>query len=268
MEFFGYFASLLMGITLGLMGGGGSILTVPILVYLFGIAPIAATGYSLFIVGLTALIGSALAIRRREVSFTTALAFVIPSLLGVHFSRAWLLPRLPDVLFSFGDIVFTKEILIMGVFAGFMVLASLSMLGPRPSGGNPKALTAMHWLLIATLGLCIGMIAGFVGAGGGFLILPALIMVVGLSMRIAIGTSLLIIAFQSLLGFSGDLVRGADVDWSLLLMIATMAGLGIIIGSVIARKMNENTLKTAFGWFVLAMGSSILIDQVIRLLAK
>lgn len=261
MENLGFIAIFAMGITLGLLGGGGSILTVPIMVYLFGFPPTVATGNSLFVVGLTALIGSTLYIRKGEIDFKTGVIFAVPSVIGVNISRGFLIPQIPEVILTLGDFVLTKEILIMGTFAVLMVAASYSMLKKKTERPPLQAHPLFRQALIALEGLAIGITAGFVGAGGGFLIIPALVVWAGLPMRVAIGTSLLIIATQSLLGFAGDVSRGANVDWSQMRIIAIISIAGIFLGSTVAHKIKEQKLKTAFGWLVLVMGSAILIEQ-------
>lgn len=261
MEALGYIASFAMGITLGLMGGGGSILTVPIMVYLFSISPTVATGYSLFVVGTTALIGSIMYIRKGDIDIKVGLAFAIPSVIGVTVSRSLIIPKIPEVILKTSGLTLTKEILIMATFAVLMIAAS-SMIKKKTERKPMEVHPLMRVALIALEGLVIGLIAGFVGAGGGFLIIPALVLLAGLSMRIAIGTSLLIIAIQSLLGFAGDVARGITVDWSLLGAVAAIAAIGIVVGSAIAHKIKEAKLKTAFGWFVLIMGAFILIEQL------
>jgi uncharacterized protein len=262
LEALGYIASFIMGITLGLLGGGGSILTVPIMVYLFGFSPTVATGNSLFVVGLTALIGSAMYIRKGEIDFKTGFSFAVPSVIGVNIARGLIIPSIPEVIFSMSNFTLTKEILIMITFAALMIAASYSMIKKK----NEQKLNQLHPLkrlaLIAFQGLFVGLIAGFVGAGGGFLIIPALVFLAGLSMRVAIGTSLMIIALQSLIGFLGDMTRGAIVSWPQLGSIAVIAVLGIIVGSAIVHKIKEQKLKIAFGWFVLFMGATILIEQL------
>lgn len=262
MEIFGYLFCLLMGVTLGLMGGGGSILTVPILVYAFGIAPATATGYSLFIVGVTAFIGSILYLRKGEVDFKAGVSFALPSIIGVSLSRAWLIPKISSSVGSFGSFTLTKEVLIMILFATLMILASFSMIRNQ-SGRNQTSLSPLlRATLITASGFTVGIIAGFVGAGGGFLIIPALFLLAKLPMRIAVGTSLFIIASQSLFGFAGDVIRGAIIDWTLIGAIASIAIIGIAIGTWLSLRINEKKLKVGFGWFVLVMGAAILIEQI------
>jgi uncharacterized membrane protein YfcA len=268
MEYVGYIASVVMGITLGVMGGGGSILTVPILVYLFALSPVVATGYSLFIVGTTALIGSIMYIRKGDVDFQASIAFAIPSVIGVNLSRGIILPQIPAIVTQVDSFILTKEILVMITFAGLMVAASYSMIKKKKDQKLIEIHPILRFALIGLQGLVVGAIAGFVGAGGGFLIIPALVFMAGLRMRIAVGTSLLIIAFQSLLGFAGDVSRGFTVDWFILSSVATCAVVGIIAGSLVAHKMNEQKLKAAFGWFILIMGLTILTEQLSHISSK
>lgn len=267
MALLGYLASFAMGIILGLMGGGGSILTVPIMVYLFGLAPLTATGSSLLVVGLTALVGSFIYIRKGEIDFGTGLFFVIPSIVGVNLSRGLILPSIPDHIASIQNFILTKEILIMVTFALLMISASYSMIKKKTQSQKIATTASVRFASISFLGLIVGMIAGFVGAGGGFLIIPALVLVAGLSMRVAVGTSLLIIALQSLFGFAGDVFRGLNFEWSLLSIVAIISIVGILVGSTFAHKIKEQKLKTAFGWFVLFMGLLILSEQIHRLSA-
>lgn len=273
-EILGYVASIFMGLSLGLIGGGGSILTVPILVYLFKIPPVTATGYSLFIVGLSALFGSFSYIKLKRVDFQTAVLFGIPSFIGVYLSRAFLVPLIPQEITQWGEFHFTKDLLIMVVFAMLMILASTSMIKTKASEneatanntGQVKA-NGIQWknyLLIIGEGLLVGGITGFVGAGGGFLIIPALVLLRGLPMRLAVGTSLLIIAAKSLFGFLGDLKNNPNVDWTLMLTIAGIAVAGIFIGSSLSHRIDEKVLKKSFGYFVLIMGSFILLQQLLQ----
>lgn len=265
MEVVGYMASVLMGLSLGLIGGGGSILTVPILVYLFSLQPVVATGYSLFIVGLTALFGGFNFMRQGQVDFKTGMIFAGPSFLGVYASRSWVIPALPDPVFQLANFEMSKNMLMMVVFAVLMIVASYSMI--RKPSSTPKQKKDMaplqRYLLIALEGLVVGGITGFVGAGGGFLIIPALVILVGLPMKRAVGTSLFIIAIKSLFGFIGDWQRNPNIDWQLLLTVSGIAIAGIFAGSYLSRYVAEDKLKKVFGWFVLVMGSGILLQQTL-----
>jgi uncharacterized protein len=268
-EYLGYLASIVMGVTLGMIGGGGSILTVPILVYLFAINPVLASAYSLFIVGLTALVGGLSYLKRGEVWIKTGVIFAVPSFVGVYVARAYVVPNLPDPVFTFaGGYVVSKALLIMLVFAVLMVLASLTMIRSKKPVETPAAhpmSPSMKNGLIAIEGLVVGGITGFVGAGGGFLIIPALVLLVGMPMKIAVGTSLFIIASKSLLGFIGDLQRQPFIDWTLLAVISAIAVVGLFVGMSLSSRVSEKALKKGFGYFVLVMGVMILFDQLSKL---
>lgn len=265
MELLGYFASIFMGLSLGMIGGGGSILTVPILVYLFKIDPILATAYSLFIVGLTALVGGFGYLKKGEVDLKTGFIFAVPSFVGVYLTRAYVVPQLPDPVFSVGEMAIGKSLLVMLVFAVLMVAASVSMIRKKKESKESKKVLspAAKFGLISLEGLVVGAVTGFVGAGGGFLIIPALVILVGMPMKIAVGTSLFIIAAKSLIGFTGDLQsRGTAIDWTLMLSVAGIAIVGLFLGMSLSKKVSEATLKKGFGYFVLVMGGFILFDQV------
>ncbi len=265
MEILGYFAAILMGLSLGLIGGGGSILTVPIMVYLFRIDPILATGYSLFVVGLTSLVGGVSYSIKGQVDLKTGLIFAIPSFIGVYITRAYIVPRLPDPVFSVGEWTISKPLLVMAVFAILMVVASLSMIKVRELNKEiqtKKMSLANRSLLISVEGLIVGGVTGFVGAGGGFLIIPALVILVGMPMKRAVGTSLFIIAAKSLIGFIGDLQHQASINWIFLLSISAIATAGLFVGMSMSKKVSEKDLKMGFGYFVLIMGTLILFDQI------
>lgn len=265
----GYLASVLMGLSLGLIGGGGSILTVPILVYLFRVPVLEATAYSLFVVGLTALVGGFGAYRRGDVDLKTGIMFAVPSFLGVFATRSWIVPHLPDPVLNIGALAVSKPLFIMVIFAVLMVAASVSMIRSKKTvkESAPRTMAkAQRNVLIGTEGLVVGALTGMVGAGGGFLIIPALVVLVGLPMRIAVGTSLFIIAVKSLLGFTGDLRNGLVVNWTLLFSIVALAVVGTLLGGAFSKRVPEVKLKKAFGYFVLIMGSVILAEQLSKAL--
>lgn len=261
MEIIGYTASLIIGISLGLIGGGGSILTVPVLVYLFGVNPVLATAYSLFIVGATSLVGTYPKYRSGEVNFKTALIFGIPSIIAVFATRAFIVPAIPKEVFTMGDFVVTKSLLMMILFAVLMVFASVSMIRTKKSKAGENGEQRFNYPMILLEGAVVGVLTGLVGAGGGFLIIPALVLLSKLPMKQAVGTSLLIIAAKSLIGFTGDLGR-QTMDWALLLSVTGLAIVGIFIGNALSKKVSADSLKKGFGWFVLVMGIYIIVKEL------
>jgi uncharacterized membrane protein YfcA len=258
MEIIGYLASILIGITLGLIGGGGSILTIPILVYIFHVNPKLATTYSLFIVGFTAAIGSFKHYQLGNLKFQSAIPFAIPSLISIIVVRKFLMPIIPETIFSLGTFSLTKDVLIMLLFSVLMIAASYSMIKSKKDIAQE---VEPHVVKVVFIGALVGIVTGFLGAGGGFLIIPALIFFTGLTMKEAIGTSLLIIAFNSLFGFLGDVINGVNIDYLFLLSIAFFALIGIFIGTFLSKKIEGSKLKPAFGWFVLVMGIYIIIKE-------
>jgi len=260
MEIIGYIVSVLIGITLGLIGGGGSILTVPILVYLFHIVPEHATGYSLFIVGITAMVGAYRHYRLGNLQIKPALFFAVPSVASLLMIRKVVLPNIPQQLFTIHDFAVTKDILIMVVFAVLMMAASMSMIRKTKS---EQVTEKVNFPRLAWIGLLVGFVTGFLGAGGGFLIIPALIFFAGLPMKQAVGTSLLIIFINSLIGFSGDVINGLAIDFQLLLSVSAISITGMFIGTALSKKIDGAKLKPAFGWFVLGMGIYILFKELL-----
>ena len=250
----GFAAAIVIGISLGLIGGGGSILTVPVLVYILNIDPVLATAYSLFVVGSTSLVGAGTYMKKGLVNYKTALVFAIPSFIAVFLTRKFLVPALPDPLFTVGEAIITKNIGIMVFFA--LIKKCVDCDDDEP--------VAFNFPMIALEGSVVGLITGIVGAGGGFLIIPALVLLAKLPMKMAVGTSLLIIAAKSLIGFLGDLST-QTIDWQMLLIFTSLSIVGIFIGSALSKKINEKILKTGFGWFVLVMGIYIITKELLAI---
>jgi len=263
MEVIGYFASLLIGISLGLIGGGGSILTVPVLVYLFKVEPVTATAYSLFIVGATSLVGAFPKYKKGEINIKTAIVFGIPSIVSVYSTRAFIVPAIPDEIFTIGSFVATKSFMTMLLFAVLMVFASVSMIRSKKQVSEVEGEQVFNYPMILLEGTIVGIVTGLVGAGGGFLIIPALVLFSKLPMKQAIGTSLLIIAAKSLIGFTGDL-GNQYINWSLLLTVTALAIAGIFMGNAMSSKIEADKLKKGFGWFVLVMGIYIIFKEFLH----
>lgn len=261
MEIIGYLASLVIGVSLGLIGGGGSILTVPVLVYLFGVDPVLATAYSLFIVGSTSLVGAFPKYKAGEINIKTAIIFGIPSIAAVYATRAFLVPAIPAEVFSIGSLVVTKPLLMMMIFAVLMVFASVSMIRGNSNNNQEEGEQVFNYPMILLEGAIVGVLTGLVGAGGGFLIIPALVLFSKLPMKQAIGTSLLIIAAKSLIGFTGDLGK-QEMDWTLLFSVTGLAIIGIFAGNALSKRVSAESLKKGFGWFVLVMGIYIIVKEL------
>lgn len=257
----GYVGALFIGVVLGLIGGGGSILTVPILVYLLFVNPVTATAYSLFVVGVSSLVGAIRNIQKGLVDFRTAIVFAIPAFIAVYSTRKYLVPAIPEKLFSLGSFVITKDIGIMLFFAFVMLVASVSMIRNKREDNGVNSEVAYNYPFIIVEGVLVGVVTGIVGAGGGFLIIPALVLLAKLPMKKAVATSLLIIAIKSLIGFIGD-VENLDIDWPFLLIFTSISVVGIFLGIYLSNFIEGKKLKKGFGWFVLIMGVYIIYKEL------
>jgi uncharacterized membrane protein YfcA len=259
MELIGYVACIFIGVVLGILGGGGSILSIPILVYLLHVDVVMASAYSLFIVGTTSMVGAIPKYKKHLVNLRTGFFFGLPSIVTIFCTRKWIVPAIPEIVYQTESFTLTKRVLILGLFAVLMILASISMIrgGREITNENHR----FRVVLVIIEGIIIGFLTGFVGAGGGFLIIPALVLLTGLPFKTAVGTSLFIIAINSLIGFLGD-VLNYSMDWTFLLSITALSIIGILIGDRISKKIPALTLRKSFGWFVLIMGCWILFREL------
>ena len=258
MEILGYVGALFIGLVLGLTGGGGSILTVPILVYLMSINPVTATAYSLFIVGTTSTFGAIQNYRKNLVDIKNGFIFAIPSFVAVYLTRKYIVPEIPKIIIE-SPILITKETFLMLFFAVIMIFGALSVLKKKSQDTNKEE--NRNLILIGIQTFTIGIIIGLVGAGGGFLIIPSLILFAKLPMRKAVGTSLFIIAMNSLVGFIGD-VQNLVIDWLFLLTFSAISVVGIFLGMYLTKYTNESQLKKIFAYFVLVMSATILLKEM------
>ncbi|PQB03532.1 sulfite exporter TauE/SafE family protein [Aureitalea marina] len=260
-ELLGYFGALLIGVVLGLIGGGGSILTVPVLVYLMYINPVTATAYSLFVVGVAALVGAFRNMQKGLVDYRTAIVFSIPAFIAVYITRKFIVPAIPETLLDINGFILDKQMGIMIFFAIVMLVAAVSMIKDNRKEQEEELEVKYNYPLIVIEGTLVGLITGIVGAGGGFLIIPALVLLARLPMKKAVATSLLIIAIKSLIGFIGD-VEYQFIDWPFLLLFTAISVIGIFIGIWLNKFIDGKRLKTAFGWFVLIMGIYIIFMEL------
>ena len=261
---------------MGLIGGGGSLL-LPTFVYLFAKDSTLATVYALVLVGVTALIGVLPRIKRNKVDFPTAITLGIPILLGTLLVRGWLTHKIPDfvpgtqtpyVLFELLGFEFTKRKLLLLVFATVLLASFGSMIGligkdmkaqPNLRQENPK----FYYAMLIGAGLFIGVLSAFIGAGGGVMIVPLLVIVMGLPMKTVVGTSLAIMAGKSILGFLGDVWKIGDrIEWDFLAGFAAVMIVGIMAGTYLTKYVPSEKLKTAFAWFILAMAIFIFWNEL------
>ncbi len=262
MEIIGYIAAVLIGLSLGLVGGGGSILTVPILVYFFRVEPGLATTYSLFVVGITSAIGSITHFKHKNIKLSIALLFGLPSLAAVFIMRRFVMPLIPYHILNIGKVEVTKPVMLMVLFSILMILAAISMITGKTKQLTPASAGYQSPHLVLH-GLVIGIITGFVGVGGGFLIIPSLVIFAKMPMKKAVGTSLIIISVSSLFGVIGDMLDKIRIDYTFLAVFSAFAIGGIIVGSLLSKNIQETKLKPAFGWFVLLIGIVILVTEFI-----
>ena len=260
MAYLGYIGALFIGLILGLTGGGGSILTVPVLVYVLGYNPVIAAAYSLFIVGSTSAFGSIINFRKGIVEAKTAFLFAIPSFTAVFLTRKFIVPAIPEMFFQNTHLYITKDIFLMVLFSVVMVVAALSMLRKKSQPVNSMYAKPNYVFSILKI-MAVGILIGLVGAGGGFLIIPALVLMVKLPMRKAIATSLVIISLNSLIGFTGD-IGNFDIDWGFLIRFTLLAIVGIFTGIYLSKFINETHLKKGFGWFILLMALFIFTKEL------
>ena len=260
-EVLGYLGALAIGLVLGMMGSGGSIMAVPIFAYMFQISPITTTAYSLFVVGTSSSFGVWKNFRKGLIDFKVALVLAIPAIIAVYIARKFIVPVIPVELISVGNFIITRNMGIMLLVALLMLFASVSMIRRKERRNEKNIQTRYNFTLMVCGGAGIGILTGIVGIGGGFLIIPALVFFVKLPMKKAVATSLFIIALKSLIGFTGDLGH-LEINWSFLLVFTLISILGIFMGVYLTSFIASEKLKRSFGWFVLLMAIGIFCKEV------
>lgn len=241
----GFVAALFMGVSLGLLGGGGGILTVPILVFAYGIPATQATGLSLLIVGATSFFGAIREYLAKKLDVRLTLEMALPAMVGAFSARKWLLPAVPDPIIV-AEWSMEKDRVLLGIFGVIMLIVAWRMLVPPPSEEATSAIPI--WLL----GLVIGAISGILGAGGGFLIVPALILANGVDAKTAASSSLAIIAIQSLFGYVGEI--GRPIPLEVLLQMLSGSLIGMFAGLALRPQVSDTHLKKGFAIFVILVG--------------
>ena len=260
LEIVGFFGAFLTGIVIGLFGGGGSILAVPIFVYFFKLNPVLATSYSMFVVGSSAAVGTIININKKLIAYKTAVIFTLPALVSVYMTRRFLIPNIPDILFSFKDFDITKKMVLMLLFSLVIIISSIPMMKQPITEPNTTTSEKNYGLLIV-IGLAVGVLTGLIGAGGGFIIVPALVLFARITIKQAVATSLIIIAFNSLVGFCSDLSL-LKIEWDFLILFTALSILGILIGTYISSFVRESTLKTNFARFMIIMAAIIIFKEL------
>jgi uncharacterized protein len=236
--------AVLIGLTLGLLGGGGSILTVPVLVYVLGVEAKPAIAMSLPVVGITSLVGATLQWRQGTIRLQTAITFGLFAMGG-----AFLGARLAAFLAG------ATQLVILAVVMSVVAAAMLR-------GSTPTSAVSLHArpTLLAAVAIGVGLLTGLVGIGGGFLVVPALVLLAGVPMREAVGTSLLVIAMNAASGFIGHMGE-VSLDWSLLASFTLLTVLGAVAGTALAPKVPQHMLKRAFALLLLAMSAFVLYQN-------
>jgi uncharacterized membrane protein YfcA len=257
MMIIGHILAVCIGLSLGLIGGGGSILAVPILIYVLSLSPKAAIAMSLLVVGIVSMIGVIPHWLQGNVNLKTAVIFTPPAMVGAYLGAR---------IAGHPMITETFQLICFGIV---MLVASILMIRKQSHAPEPKKSVEHQkhlekhpdkWLAIPVEGLAVGILTGFVGVGGGFLIIPALVLLGGIPMKEAVGTSLLIIAFKSATGFMGYLSQ-VELDWVLVTTFTLAATAGTIVGALLTRRIEAKQLEKGFGYFVLAVAIFVLIKR-------
>ena len=261
LEVIGFFGAFLTGIVIGLFGGGGSILAVPIFVYLFKLNPVIATSYSMFVVGFSSAIGTLINIKKKLIAYKTAVIFTLPALVSVYMTRRFLIPNIPEILYSFENFDITKKMVLMLFFSFVIILSSIFMMRKPKPENITKLTTKLNYGLLISNGVGVGVLTGLVGAGGGFIIVPALVVFARITIKQAVATSLIIITFNSLIGFSSDLFL-LNMQWDFLILFTAISVSGIFVGTYISSHVRESTLKANFARFMIVMAVVIIFKEL------
>ena len=269
MEIIGYLGAIVVGVLVALVGAGGSILTVPILVYLLHVPPVAATGYSLLIIGITSLISTFGYMYRKMINYRIVVLFGIPSVIAVYLTRRFLVPMIPNEIYEQGNLLITKDSFLMLLLGVLIMLSAFSMISVKknyqPNISPQKVSSFQYSRMILIEGVIIGTLTGFVGTGGGFMIIPALVILCQVPIKTAVGSALLIAAFKSGIGFLGEIGNNPNIDYELIGVFTGLALIGIAIGSFLSQKVSGYRLRNAFGYFILVIAIFILVREYMNL---
>lgn len=260
-QILGYFGALAIGVVLGLIGSGGSLMAIPIFTYFFHIGPITTTAYSLFVVGTSATIGAFGNLKKKLINFRIVVFFGIPTFIAMFLVRKFLIPIIPEELFSLFGYVITQHLAILFLLAILMLVSGYTMIQSNKNYHNPFEQLYYNYPLMIIAGVLIGVLTGVIGIGGGFLIVPSIVISLHLPMKNAVVTSMFIIALKSLIGFLGDILS-VEINWSFLLGFTLVSVLGILLGSYFSTFIKGEKLKKYFGWFLICIALCIMIKEV------
>lgn len=258
MEVIGYLILVLSGITLALIGGGGSLLSTPVMIYFFNMDAAQATTYALFVVAIGSAFGTFTYTKNKDIDIPLAIEFAIPCFVSIFLVRTYGITSVP-VAFNFFDLKWTRDIVIMIPFASVMGFSAFN--GLRKKNRPLLHQRPSKWVAM-TQGLLVGALTGFVGVGGGFLITPILHFVMGLDFKKAVGTSLFVLTLNSTFAFVVDVSRGAQVSYLLLLIFASASVIGLIIGFALSHKIKEIKIKAGFSIILMAVAVGVFIDYI------
>ncbi|MDM1295458.1 sulfite exporter TauE/SafE family protein [Sphingobacterium sp. N143] len=260
----GFILAVLVGLSMGLMGSGGSILTLPIFVYLFHIEPQYALDYSLFSIGILALIGSIRPLKKNEINLKTTAIFLVPSLFSVYLTKRYLLAAIPEQ-FNLAGVEISRNHTIMLLFSAVIIISASAMVTQRKQVKTVAVImNSVQIAKITLVGFLVGIMTGLVGAGGGFIIVPALVLLIGIPLKQAIATSLFIIGLNASFGLVANYQLMEHINWPILILFTLITLIGLQIGSKWKERLDTIKLKGIFGYFLLGIGTLILISEIFQ----
>lgn len=260
MEVVGYLLAFIVGLVMGLIGAGGSILSSGLMIYIFGLNPMISASYTLLNVGIISLVGSIQYYRKDLVQIRTGLLFAAPAIVTVLYMRAYVVPSIPHIIFESGSMAFSKDLFVKLVFAILMIIIAWNMI-TKKTVETQKANNLNAWM-VTLIGIIVGLLTGIVGVGGGFMIVPALLFFTGLNVKTAVGTSLFIITLNTGVGFFGDFAAGVVYNWAFLIKFISLTVLGMLISGLVVHKVQTEKIKKLFAIVMLFLGTWIIFKEL------
>ena len=254
------FASSIIGIAIGLLGAGGSILVMPVLVYILGLPPMIATTYSLGIVGISSVIAAMRTSREQKVNTKVILTFAFPAMFSIMIMRAFIMPALPKVL-EIGTLLISIDSFSMIILSILMLISAQRMISQKKLQSDESHDISLSLLLLT--GLCIGVLTGFTGIGGGFLIVPAMILIGRMNVKEAAFTSMILIAMNALPGFFVDILNGKNLEWGLFTLLTIASVFGGYAGIMLSKRIRQDILRISFGIIIALLALFILFKELI-----